>query len=449
MKKTLLMFLGIAIICILAPLTASAGLAAGVWDSEPGGELLPGGVALLTGTSSLDLAGSHPEYVGSTLEILSQEATPGTQWRIDAERVGGVLKNDWWEGPKGVAGSIYYMEMVGYYEGTGTFMFDGQQYTVGGYGVQHTYTLKMEFDGGDPFNPGDYTYIGMAGKGQASATGFIAPHFRIDAFGTYQETQQSGNHYEGEFDYTRMAISELPPDITGSDSDGDGVVDAKDQCPGTESPSCVDHTGCPCSDSVLFDINDDGKTGLAEAVYILETLTSVAQAEPVEGELIKAALVGTWDLGHDSDRQKYIHFFDNGDVIYETDGYPGACGMDCFEDSPLFVYGTYTFGCDSLTLQLDTAEDATGSLVHASDIDDCWVYSPYYSTFMFDGGFMETNADTGKTELWAGAGAVVTVAPARPLTCGENGGETTLDPLESDTKWGVKYSNDPSSLVLE
>jgi OOP family OmpA-OmpF porin len=42
-----------------------------------------------------------------------------------------------------------------------------------------------------------------------------------------------------------------------SDSDGDGVCDADDKCPGTPAGTTVDKVGCPCSQElkVLFDFD--------------------------------------------------------------------------------------------------------------------------------------------------------------------------------------------------
>ena len=68
--------------------------------------------------------------------------------------------------------------------------------------------------------------------------------------------------------------------VTGSevwvpitDSDGDGVPDQWDQCPGTPPNSYVDNRGCPAQ--ISCDINGDGKIGLEEAIFVLQIVSGV------------------------------------------------------------------------------------------------------------------------------------------------------------------------------
>ena len=281
--KKLILLLSLALCMAIMPADVSAELVEGVWDSS--GPALPGGDLLKKGISTLDLSGTYPEYAGSTLMIVSDESVPGTQWSIQGTRVGGVMGSAWWEGTPGAVGSHYFMEFTGFYEGTGTFLFDGKSYTVTGYGIQDTYTVESIYQGGDVSDPDNYAYVRMVGNGRAGGIGFIAPNFRIDVYGTYQETAFSGNHHEGYFDYIRMSITEMP--IVNTDTDGDGVIDSLDKCPATPASSCVDNQGCRCDCSALYDINGDDKTGLEEAIHILQLVAGVRAGDSF-------ALAGFW-----------------------------------------------------------------------------------------------------------------------------------------------------------
>lgn len=55
------------------------------------------------------------------------------------------------------------------------------------------------------------------------------------------------------------------------DSDSDGVPDGLDQCPDSKPNACTDKHGCESP----YDINANGKTGIEEAIHILQTVAGL------------------------------------------------------------------------------------------------------------------------------------------------------------------------------
>jgi len=72
-------------------------------------------------------------------------------------------------------------------------------------------------------------------------------------------------------------------DVPAKDSDGDGVTDDKDKCPGTPKGTRVDHTGCPLQEvtilkGVHFDF--DKSTLRPDSKIILDDAAAVMQRYP-------------------------------------------------------------------------------------------------------------------------------------------------------------------------
>jgi len=85
----------------------------------------------------------------------------------------------------------------------------------------------------------------------------------------------------------------LPPEGVG-DSDGDGVKDDKDKCPGTPAGTKVDHTGCPLQEvTILKGVNFDfdKATLRPDALSILDDVAAVMQRYPE----IKVEIAGHTD----------------------------------------------------------------------------------------------------------------------------------------------------------
>jgi hypothetical protein len=70
----------------------------------------------------------------------------------------------------------------------------------------------------------------------------------------------------GGYDFLNFTKNDTIPD-----TDNDGVPDPWDQCVDTQENSYVNRYGC--SSPVDYDVNDDGKTGLEEAIHILQIIS--------------------------------------------------------------------------------------------------------------------------------------------------------------------------------
>lgn len=74
-----------------------------------------------------------------------------------------------------------------------------------------------------------------------------------------------------------LELSDIAP-CNCPDADEDGVVDAWDRCSDTPLGTYVDRYGCSAADvsGSTCDINDDGKTGLEEAIHALQVVAGLA-----------------------------------------------------------------------------------------------------------------------------------------------------------------------------
>ncbi len=60
------------------------------------------------------------------------------------------------------------------------------------------------------------------------------------------------------------------------DSDGDGVPDQLDKCPDTRPNVSTGGNGCESG----YDINGDGKTGIEEAIHIIQVVAGLRPEQP-------------------------------------------------------------------------------------------------------------------------------------------------------------------------
>jgi len=130
MKKTGMMCLALCCILLYAG-SASALLIEGSWNSNDNPDIVD------TGTWESVIQGSHPGWVGSTLDALSDT---GSQWSIDnLVRTGGVIVNDGTTS-YGSYSNAYFQEVIHTNDfGTATLSFNSDVYTMNDLqGYSHT-----------------------------------------------------------------------------------------------------------------------------------------------------------------------------------------------------------------------------------------------------------------------------------------------------------------------
>ena len=150
------------------------------------------------------------------------------------------------------------------------------------------------------------------------------------------------------------------------------------------------------------------------------------------------ALVGVWyDLFSASEGENtYWHFYANGKFVYDTDQYTPHQGTTHQIYQPYFLHGTYTLNGDVLVISPQVAKDRNGNTIPTSSLDNCWQFTPHYSSITFDGMYVD-GAEAG---VKAGA----TGYTQKPNPCS---GSTTFFSMTQKTQLLSKTGRTPGDFV--
>ncbi len=137
-------------------------------------------------------------------------------------------------------------------------------------------------------------------------------------------------------------------------------------------------------------------------------------------------LVGSWDCSdfHTDIDEFYITF--NSDDSFEIEASTYFDRNGNIVDSQIFIYGTYTTTADSITFLPDYAADENKNQIPDADIDNCWIYSSFYSSVKFN----KVEIQTG--QLILNSGGTIVREPSTSPTCPDD------FTITSKSVWGTK-----------
>jgi hypothetical protein len=167
-------------------------------------------------------------------------------------------------------------------------------------------------------------------------------------------------------------------------------------------------------------------------IGILDLYSAVTQV--ISDDIDPSVFVGTYDFAP-GDGEEYMHLFSNGNFVFEASPWPGSCGNDCTQYTPIRIFGTYTVTGGTLMIHPSYASES-GNTISTEEIDACWPFSPYYQTTSFpnisynNGIYFTTTGAIGYT-------------PSKPQSCGS--GEPDI--IEAGLLL-PKIDNDPNGYLI-